>query len=113
MNGTMSFVKLGKVMNALWKGCDKLARSVFDDLAEEGRRHYQMRLRKYLDGAGGGKGGGCGGGLAIATATANAKAKAMTKAATAKVKKPTAAAGGARGRARLDRLLSSGTTSRT
>ncbi len=46
MNRTMSFVKLGKVMNASWKGCNKLARSVFDDLAEEGQRHYQMRLRE-------------------------------------------------------------------
>ena len=75
MNRTMSFVELGKVMNASWKGCDKLAKSIFNDLAEEGRRHYQMRLREYLDGAGGGGGGGCGGGPAIATATANAKAK--------------------------------------
>ena len=76
MNGTMSFVKLGKVMHASWKGCDELAWSVFDDLAEEGRRHYQMRLKEYLDGAGKGGGGGCGGGPAIATATAIAKAKA-------------------------------------
>ena len=75
MNGTMSFVKLEKVMNTWWKGCNKFARSVFDNLAEEGWRHYQMRLREYLDGAGGGGGGGCGGGPAIATATANAKAK--------------------------------------
>ena len=94
MNGTMSFVELGKVMNASWKGCNELARSVFDDLAEEGRRHYKMRLREYLDGAGGGGGGGSGGGPAIATATA--KAKATTKAATVKAKKPTATAGGGR-----------------
>jgi hypothetical protein len=46
MNWTMSFVKFGKVMNASWKGCDELAWLVFDDLAEEGRRHYQMRLRE-------------------------------------------------------------------
>ena len=96
MNGTMSFVELGKVMNASWKGCNELARSVFDDLAKEGWRHYQMRLREYLDGAGGGGGGGCGGGPMIAPATANAKAKATTKAAMAKAKKPTAAAGGGR-----------------
>jgi hypothetical protein len=94
MNRTMSFVELGKVMHSLWKGCDKLVRLVFDNLAEEGRRHYQMRLREYLDGAGGGGGGGCGGGPVIATATANAKGKATTKAMTAKAKKPTAAAGG-------------------
>ncbi len=84
MNGTMSFVELGKVMNASCKGCNELARSVFDDLTEEGRRHCQIRLREYLDRAGGGGGGGCGGGPAIATATANAKAKATMKAATAK-----------------------------
>ena len=98
MSGTMSFVKLEKVMNASWKGCDELARSVFSNLAKEGRRHYKMRLREYLDGAGGGGGGGCGGGPMIAPATANAKAKATTKAAMAKAKKPTAAAGGAGGR---------------
>ena len=46
MNGTMSFVELGKVMNALWKGCNELAKLVFDGLAEEGRRHYKMRLRE-------------------------------------------------------------------
>ena len=96
MNGTMSFVELGKVMNVSRKGCDELARSVFDNLTEEGRRHYQMWLREYLDGAGWGGGGGCGGGPAIATATANAKAKATTKAATAKAKNPTATAGGGR-----------------
>ena len=50
MNGTMSFVKLGKVMNTSWKGCNRHA--VFDNLAKEGRRHYQMWLREYLDGAG-------------------------------------------------------------
>ena len=76
MNGTMSFVKLAKVMNPWWKGCNELARLVFNNLAEEGRRHYQMRLREYLDGAGRGEGGGCGGGPAIATATTIAKAKA-------------------------------------
>ena len=96
MNGTMSFVELGKVMNTSWKGCDKLVRSVFDNLAKEGQRHYQIRLREYLDGAGGGRGGGCGSGPAIATATANAKAKAKTKATTVKAKKPTAAGGGRR-----------------
>ncbi len=76
MNGTKSFVELGKVMHASWKGCDELAWSVFNDLSKEGRRHYQMRLREYLDGAGRGEGGGCGGGPAIATATTIAKAKA-------------------------------------
>ena len=98
MNRTMSFVELGKVMNASWKGCNELARSVFDDLSKEGWRHYQMRLTEYLNGAGRGGGGGCGNGPAIATATANAKAKATTKAATAKAKakKPTAAARGDR-----------------
>lgn len=55
MNRTMSFVELGKVMNASWKGCDALARSsVVDDLTEEGLRHYQIQLSEYLEGAGGG-----------------------------------------------------------
>lgn len=42
-------------MNASWKGCDALARSsVFDDLTEEGLRHYQIQLSEYLEGADGG-----------------------------------------------------------
>lgn len=52
MNGTMSFVELGKVMNASWKNCDEVAKQVFDDLAVEGRHHYQTRLREYLDASG-------------------------------------------------------------
>jgi hypothetical protein len=52
MNGTMSFVELGKVMNASWKNCDEVAKQVFDDLADEGRHHYQTRLREYLDASG-------------------------------------------------------------
>lgn len=52
MNGTMSFVELGKVMNASWKNCDEVAKQVFDDLADEGRHHYQARLREYLDAIG-------------------------------------------------------------
>ena len=52
MNGTMSFVELGKVMNASWKNCDDVAKQVFDDLADEGRNHYQTRLREYLDASG-------------------------------------------------------------
>jgi hypothetical protein len=62
MNGTMSFVELGRAMNASWKDCDALARSIFDDLAEEGRGVYQGRLKEYLDWRKGSSAGvvGCG-----------------------------------------------------
>src|SRR5210317_1721892 len=43
----MSFVELGKLMNTSWKDCDDFAKSVFRDLAEEGRRDYYQRMEKY------------------------------------------------------------------
>ena len=69
MNGTMSFVEPEKVANTPWKGCDALTRLVFVNLTDEGWRHYQMRLRECLDGAGRGGGGGHGVVAVIATAT--------------------------------------------
>ncbi|KAL7537834.1 hypothetical protein ACHAXR_008107 [Thalassiosira sp. AJA248-18] len=47
MNGTMSFLELGKVMNASWKNCDDFAKSVFKELAEEGREMYRQRLNEW------------------------------------------------------------------
>ena len=49
INGSMSFVELGKLMNTSWKDCDDFAKSVFRELAEEGRRDYRQRLEKYND----------------------------------------------------------------
>jgi hypothetical protein len=43
----MSFVELGKLMNTSWQDCDDFAKSVFRELAEEGRRDYRQRLEKY------------------------------------------------------------------
>lgn len=47
MNGAMSFVEMGKVMNISWKNCDDVAKSVFNDLANEGRERYRIRLDDY------------------------------------------------------------------
>ena len=47
INGSMSFVELGKLMNTSWKDCDEFAKSIFRELAEEGRRDYRQRLEKY------------------------------------------------------------------
>mmetsp|Transcript_12112 Transcript_12112/g.20986 ORF Transcript_12112/g.20986 Transcript_12112/m.20986 type:complete len:458 (-) Transcript_12112:385-1758(-) len=47
MNGSMSFVELGKLMNASWKKCDVFSKNVFNELSEEGREHYRKRLIEY------------------------------------------------------------------
>ena len=47
MNGAMSFLELGKLMNSSWKEVDAFAKEVFNDLAEEGRAHYRDRMRVY------------------------------------------------------------------
>jgi len=47
MNGTMSFLELGRHMNASWKTCDHFAKGVFDELAEEGREVYRARIMEY------------------------------------------------------------------
>ena len=47
INGSMSFVELGKLMNTSWKDCDDFAKSVFRELAEEGRRDYRQRSAEY------------------------------------------------------------------
>eukprot|EP00571_Detonula_confervacea_P013988 CAMPEP_0172305190 /NCGR_PEP_ID=MMETSP1058-20130122/6527_1 /TAXON_ID=83371 /ORGANISM="Detonula confervacea, Strain CCMP 353" /LENGTH=427 /DNA_ID=CAMNT_0013016713 /DNA_START=20 /DNA_END=1303 /DNA_ORIENTATION=+ len=49
MNGAMSFLELGKLMNSSWKSCDDFAKSVFHELAEEGRELYRRRLKEYND----------------------------------------------------------------
>mmetsp|Transcript_20585 Transcript_20585/g.44647 ORF Transcript_20585/g.44647 Transcript_20585/m.44647 type:complete len:507 (+) Transcript_20585:50-1570(+) len=47
MNGSMSFVEMGKIMNTSWKNCDPFAKSVFNELAEEGRARYRQRTEAY------------------------------------------------------------------
>jgi len=47
MNGTMSFLELSKLMNASWKSCDGYAKTVFAELAEEGRKVYRTRIEEY------------------------------------------------------------------
>lgn len=47
MNGAMSFVELGKLMNSSWKACDPFAKSIFDELAGEGREKYRLLKAEY------------------------------------------------------------------
>jgi len=47
MNGHFSFVELGKIMNSSWKNCDEYAKLVFNELAEEGRNRYRLRLKDF------------------------------------------------------------------
>eukprot|EP00581_Thalassiosira_minuscula_P029471 CAMPEP_0183761282 /NCGR_PEP_ID=MMETSP0739-20130205/8334_1 /TAXON_ID=385413 /ORGANISM="Thalassiosira miniscula, Strain CCMP1093" /LENGTH=407 /DNA_ID=CAMNT_0025999399 /DNA_START=95 /DNA_END=1318 /DNA_ORIENTATION=- len=49
MNGSMSFLEMGKIMNSSWKSCDDFAKSVFNELAEEGREQYRQRVDEYND----------------------------------------------------------------
>ena len=49
MNGGMSFLELGKLMNTSWQSCDGFAKSVFTELADEGRELYKQRMTKYND----------------------------------------------------------------
>ncbi|KAL9178642.1 hypothetical protein ACHAXT_001980 [Thalassiosira profunda] len=47
MMGLLSFVELGKIMNASWKSCDAVAREAFRELAEEGREAYNLQMQRY------------------------------------------------------------------
>lgn len=47
INGGMSFLELGKLMNASWQNCDDVAKSVFDELANIGRDVYRQKLVEY------------------------------------------------------------------
>eukprot|EP00581_Thalassiosira_minuscula_P017626 CAMPEP_0183717810 /NCGR_PEP_ID=MMETSP0737-20130205/11284_1 /TAXON_ID=385413 /ORGANISM="Thalassiosira miniscula, Strain CCMP1093" /LENGTH=404 /DNA_ID=CAMNT_0025947287 /DNA_START=240 /DNA_END=1454 /DNA_ORIENTATION=- len=47
MNGAMSFIELGRLMNASWKKCDEFSKKVFNELSEEGRDYYRKRLKEY------------------------------------------------------------------
>ena len=47
MNGGMSFLELGKLMNTSWQSCDDFSKSVFNELADEGRELYKQRMKKY------------------------------------------------------------------
>ena len=47
INGGMGFLELGKLMNVSWQNCDDFAKSVFSELADEGRELYKQRLAEY------------------------------------------------------------------
>ena len=47
MNGGVSFLELGRLMNAAWHSCDAYAKSIFNSLADEGRELYRQRMVEY------------------------------------------------------------------
>lgn len=47
LSGAISFSEMGKLMNSNWKSCDELGRSVFLELAEEGREVYRSLVKEY------------------------------------------------------------------
>ena len=47
MNGGVSFLELGRLMNAAWHNCDAYAKSIFNSLADEGRELYRQRMVEY------------------------------------------------------------------
>lgn len=47
--GGMSFLEMNKVMCSAWKSIDEYARSVFEELAEEGRGMYNKRVAEYQE----------------------------------------------------------------
>lgn len=47
LNGAISFIELGKLMNTSWKNCDDFSKSVFKELSDQGREHYHKRMMAY------------------------------------------------------------------
>ena len=46
-HGAMSFLEMNKIMVGSWKNINDTTRSVFEELAEEGRKMYQKRLAEF------------------------------------------------------------------
>ena len=46
-HGCISFLEMNTIMCASWKSIDDFTRSVFNELAEEGRRMYRKRVAEY------------------------------------------------------------------
>ena len=46
-HGAMSFTQMNKAMSSTWKGVDDFGRSVFQELAEEGRTVYRQRVSEF------------------------------------------------------------------
>jgi len=46
-HGALSFLEMSKLMVTRWKSIDDLSRSVFEELAEEGRQVYRKRVAEY------------------------------------------------------------------
>ena len=47
MNGTMSFLELGSLVNTSWKSVDEFAKGIFNELADEGREAYRVLMNDY------------------------------------------------------------------
>ena len=46
-HGALSFLEMNKIMVASWKAIDDYTRSVFEELAEKGRRMYHIRVAEF------------------------------------------------------------------
>ena len=44
-----SFGEMNKMMLDSWKGTDELSKGIFQELAEEGRQEYAVKMKKYKD----------------------------------------------------------------
>ncbi|KAL9183015.1 hypothetical protein ACHAXT_004802, partial [Thalassiosira profunda] len=47
-HGAMSFLEMGRIMSVSWKTMDDFSREVFEELAEEGRKIYQEKVKAYV-----------------------------------------------------------------
>ncbi|KAL9183017.1 hypothetical protein ACHAXT_004804 [Thalassiosira profunda] len=47
-HGAMGFLEMGRIMSVSWKTMDDFSREVFEELAEEGRKIYQEKVKAYV-----------------------------------------------------------------
>lgn len=43
----MSFLEMGQMMCDQWKLVDSSIKAIFEELADEGKKHYRQRLSEY------------------------------------------------------------------
>lgn len=48
-HGTMTFLEMNRIMCASWKAIDEFGRSVYEELAEQGRGDYHKRVAEYQE----------------------------------------------------------------
>mmetsp|Transcript_18999 Transcript_18999/g.40067 ORF Transcript_18999/g.40067 Transcript_18999/m.40067 type:complete len:521 (-) Transcript_18999:92-1654(-) len=48
-HGCISFLEMNEIVSVSWKSIDDFSRSIFEELAEEGRRSYRKRVAAYKE----------------------------------------------------------------